>query len=109
MDVIYFICPTEESVNAAIQDYKGKPAYANAHFFFVSALPESLFKRITSSPIAPKIKNFKELFIDFLAFESQVTPHSPRSFHSICLSLSTRSIRQTRGFSLAAWIKCRVK
>lgn len=66
MDAIYFLSSTEESVNAAIDDYKSTSLYKNAHFFFISGVPDFLFKKITSSKAANRIKSFKELYVDFI-------------------------------------------
>eukprot|EP01087_Luapelamoeba_hula_P010389 TRINITY_DN2751_c0_g1_i1.p1 TRINITY_DN2751_c0_g1~~TRINITY_DN2751_c0_g1_i1.p1 ORF type:complete len:596 (+),score=98.55 TRINITY_DN2751_c0_g1_i1:112-1899(+) len=73
IDAIYFLSPCEESVNAMIGDFadKKKPLYNNVHLFFTSRLSEELFKAIQKARVRRRIKTFRELNVDYLAFESQ--------------------------------------
>jgi len=80
LDAIYFLSPTEDSVEKFIADWdKDKPLYKHAHVFFCNRLPDELFKKITASKAKRKIRNFKELNVDFLAFESQAFHLDERS------------------------------
>ncbi|KAJ3291694.1 vacuolar sorting protein VPS33/slp1, partial [Blyttiomyces sp. JEL0837] len=71
---------------ALIEDFnKPKPMYASAHVFFTSALSDHLFDKIKKAPgLTPYIKTLRELFIDFLAVESQVfSTDLPSSIFSV--------------------------
>eukprot|EP00276_Gloeochaete_wittrockiana_P002319 CAMPEP_0184675198 /NCGR_PEP_ID=MMETSP0308-20130426/87656_1 /TAXON_ID=38269 /ORGANISM="Gloeochaete witrockiana, Strain SAG 46.84" /LENGTH=629 /DNA_ID=CAMNT_0027122881 /DNA_START=157 /DNA_END=2046 /DNA_ORIENTATION=+ len=70
MEAIYILTPTSKSVDALIEDYKGKPQYGDVHVFFSAKLPEALFNRIKSSAVVNKIKTFKEMNLEFLAYEA---------------------------------------
>ena len=72
MDAIYFISPIESSVQQAINDFRGQPLYAAAHFFFIGAVSDELFQLISSNNIKQYIRNFKEMYIDFVAIEARV-------------------------------------
>ncbi|KAJ3064016.1 vacuolar sorting protein VPS33/slp1 [Podochytrium sp. JEL0797] len=71
-DAVYLLAPTPESVELLLQDYtQGRPPYAAAHLFFISALSDTLFEKIQKSPIQRHVKTLKELNMDFLALEPQ--------------------------------------
>jgi len=76
LDAVYFLTPTEESVNAFVKDMgdaKNPPLYRRAHLFFSSAVPDELFNKIKSHPKTHAyIKTFIELSLDFVAHESRV-------------------------------------
>jgi len=73
LEAVYFVMPTEESVNLIIQDFtKPRPQYSGAHLFFTSRLPDPLFSKLSKSAALSKIKGLKELNIEFLANEQQV-------------------------------------
>ncbi|KAJ1515114.1 Syntaxin-binding protein 1, partial [Coelomomyces lativittatus] len=88
LEAVYFLSPTPEAISYLISDFSSSganaPMYAAAHLFFISALPDSLMKRITNSTAARYIKNMKELFVDFLPLEQRVfTFNSPASFFKL--------------------------
>lgn len=74
LPAVYFLSPTDESVDALIRDWSEHAKYASAHVFFSNALPDALLKRVAASPARPHVKSLKELNFDFLAVE-------PRCFH----------------------------
>ncbi|KAI9092656.1 Sec1-like protein [Phlyctochytrium arcticum] len=84
-EAIYFITPTESSVDRVIADFdKGNKAYAAVHLFFVAALPDHLFDKIKASPAITYVKTLKEMNVDFLACESQVfTMEQPLSLYNL--------------------------
>ena len=72
LEAIYFISPTENSINALINDFTKVKMYAAAHVFFTSTLSDDLFALIKKSPALTFIKTLKEISVDFIAMESQV-------------------------------------
>lgn len=75
LDAVYFLTPTEESVEAFLYDWTrkdNKRLYRNAHLFFSSRIGDRLCEGIANSAAAPFIKTMKDLNLDFLAVESQV-------------------------------------
>jgi len=76
LEAIYFLSPSEESVNALINDFdpekKKKLMYQAVHLFFTTRVPDSLFLKIKRAKVHARIRTFKELNIDFLVPESQV-------------------------------------
>lgn len=74
MDAMYFVAPTEQSVDKIIEDFESnaKRLYNGCHLFFTSTLPEDLFQKISQSPVSKFIKTFKEANLEFLVVESQV-------------------------------------
>ena len=77
--------PTTQNIDRIIRDFSdGRQQYLGAHLFFldgthpfsyqqiaqalirlISALPEPLFQRLTSSPAEPHLKGLKEIFVNF--------------------------------------------
>eukprot|EP01137_Pigoraptor_chileana_P005929 Opistho-2@2974 len=85
-DAIYFITPTEKSINHLIEDFDNasRPQYGAVHLFLTSACPDSLFSKISGSNVARFLKTFQEVNIDFLAVESQVySLDCPQVFHHV--------------------------
>ena len=90
LEAIYFVTPTLESVNRIIEDFtrskqnKDGRLYSGAHLFFTSALDDRLMFKIKSSPAINFVQTLSEVYLDFLALESQVfildRPHSLISF-----------------------------
>merc|ERR1712212_217984 len=74
MEAIYLITPTEESVNAFINDFKSSSSglYKAAHVYFTQAIPDPLFKTLSQSAAAKEIKSLVEVNISFTPYESQV-------------------------------------
>ncbi|KAG4086819.1 Sec1-like protein [Neocallimastix lanati (nom. inval.)] len=83
LEAIYFISPTAESIDRLIADFQQRPLYAAANVFFTAALPDKLFQKLKRNNVSKHIKNLKELFVDFLAFESRVFNFDiPQSFNT---------------------------
>ncbi|KAI8847505.1 Sec1-like protein [Chytridium lagenaria] len=94
LEAIYLLNPQPESIDMLIADYaRGKPPYAAAHLYFISGLPDSLFQKIQrSTPLMNKVKNLKELNVEFIAAENQVfSVDLPLSF-SAALNAPTASL-----------------
>lgn len=75
LEAVYFISPTENSVEAIINDFKefDKPQYTAAHIFFTETCPGSLFDKIAKAKnLGRRIKNLKEINIAYLPLEMQI-------------------------------------
>eukprot|EP00033_Pygsuia_biforma_P002205 GCRY01002443.1.p1 GENE.GCRY01002443.1~~GCRY01002443.1.p1 ORF type:complete len:319 (+),score=79.40 GCRY01002443.1:103-1059(+) len=86
IEAIYYISPTEESINYLIEDFKAKkkPMYSAVHLFFSSFLPSTLMEKIAGSNVLEHIKNLKEINLEFLPIESECfILDRPESFHSL--------------------------
>jgi syntaxin-binding protein 1 len=86
LPAIYLLTPSVEIVTKLVADFsrRGPPLYQGAYLFFTSALDDSIFKKLTKSAAAPYIRAVKELFIDFLAYESEVfTCARPLAFNAL--------------------------
>jgi len=83
LEAIYFISPTAESIDRLIADFQQRPLYAAANVFFTAALTDKLFQKLKRNNVSKHIKNLKELFVDFMAFESRVFNFDiPQSFNT---------------------------
>lgn len=90
MDAIYFLAPTMDGVSRIIEDFtrhrfnKDGFTYAAIHLFFTSSLDDRLFFKLKSSSASRYIRTLKEIYLDFVALESQVfsleRPYSLISF-----------------------------
>merc|ERR1712106_396261 len=74
MEAIYLLTPTEESVNTLISDFQSSTSstYKAAHVYFTEAIPDQLFKSLSRSGAAKKMKSLVEVNISFTPYESQV-------------------------------------
>ncbi|XP_018425016.1 PREDICTED: syntaxin-binding protein 3 [Nanorana parkeri] len=82
LKAIYFISPTEKSIEILVNDCKAKQCkYKTLYVYFSDTCPDSLFARLKSC--APKsIKKCKEVNISFFPRESQVfLLDLPDAFH----------------------------
>ncbi|KAI9464431.1 Sec1-like protein [Lactarius psammicola] len=71
-DAVYILMPTSANIERIVRDFSGgRQQYAGAHLFFVDALVEELFQRLTSSPAEPYLRGLQDLYINFWAMESQ--------------------------------------
>lgn len=76
-DAIYFISPTQASVDLLIKDFQHKNHYKNAHVFLCAGLPihqtDNIMKSIANSTgLMPRLKNFAEFNMDFVPYEERV-------------------------------------
>ncbi|XP_029473944.1 syntaxin-binding protein 3 isoform X2 [Rhinatrema bivittatum] len=84
LKAVYFITPTEQSVDGLLRDFKSKSSYKYkaAYVYFSDFCPDMLFNKIKSC-CAKAIRRCKEINISFIPHESQVfTLHVPDVFHS---------------------------
>ncbi|XP_072919520.1 syntaxin-binding protein 3 isoform X1 [Hemitrygon akajei] len=83
MKAIYFITPTEKSVDALINDFRKQNKYKAAYVYFTDYCPDNLFSQLKTTCAKP-IKRCKEVNISFLSYESQVFIFDiPDAFSSI--------------------------
>ena len=72
MDAVYFISPTEHSVDILLKDFKDKkkPQYKAAHVWFASHVNDDLMKKIGDhTNLMARLVALEELYVDFLAYE----------------------------------------
>jgi syntaxin-binding protein 1 len=75
MDAVYYLSPTEHSVEHLIRDFDvNDQQYGGVHLLFTRRLPDDLFAKIKQSKVKGKIRSFREINIDYLAYEQ-------RTFH----------------------------
>jgi len=74
-DAIYFLSPTEASVECLLTDFdpkkKKKTQYPKVHLFFNARIDDKLLAKIQDHQVSDRIKTLKELHVDWLALESQ--------------------------------------
>ncbi|KAH9977523.1 Sec1-like protein [Russula compacta] len=71
-DAVYILTPTSANIDRIIRDFSGgRQQYAGAHLFFIDALVEDLFQRLTSSPAEPFLRSLQDLYVNFWAIEAQ--------------------------------------
>jgi syntaxin-binding protein 1 len=102
LEAVYLMAPTADGIQRIIDDFtRGKfnpdgRLYAAAHLFFTSSLDDRLFFKLKSSPASQYVKTLKEIFIDFLALESQCflidRPYSLISFFGTEVSGEVRFV-----------------
>uniref|UniRef100_UPI00398E3FBE syntaxin-binding protein 3-like isoform X1 n=2 Tax=Pristiophorus japonicus TaxID=55135 RepID=UPI00398E3FBE len=91
LKAIYFITPTEKSVDALINDFRNKNSYKYkaAYIYFTDYCPDNLFSQLKTT-CSKAIKCCKEVNVSFLSYESQVFNFEiPDAFHSIYSPAST--------------------
>lgn len=99
MEAIYFLSPTEKSIDDLISDFENlkEPQYATVHLFFTSSsmiwnfffflivlagISDDLLGKIKKSNVVNRIKALKELNLDYIAHETNVFHFdSPQSFN----------------------------
>jgi len=72
---IYFVSPTEQSVNSIIKDFidPSDPQYGNIHLFFTNRVPDNLFEKLKRQrTLLERVLTFKEVNIDFQSTEPNV-------------------------------------
>ena len=76
LDAVYFLSPTEQSVEMLLKDHKASNAlYRYSHAFFSGPLPEKLFDALAKEEaFVNRCYSLFELNVDYVAFE-------PRVFH----------------------------
>ena len=60
MDVIYLLKPTEESIDALLQDHSNprKPLYSGVHLYFTTRVPDDAMAKIKSCGELLKVRKF---------------------------------------------------
>eukprot|EP00158_Paraphelidium_tribonemae_P008493 Partr_v1_DN28591_c1_g1_i2_m73046 putative syntaxin binding protein len=77
LEAIYLVAPTSDSVVRIIEDFtrnkynKDGRLYSGVHLFFTAALDDRLFHRLKTSTAINHIKTLREVYMDFVAIESQ--------------------------------------
>lgn len=72
---IYFVSPSEKSVNALIKDFKDPklPQYASAHVFFSSKLSDKLMVEMSESKgLIERVKTLTELNVDLNLYSDNI-------------------------------------
>lgn len=72
MPAAYFIEPSEQSVKLLLEDFRDKAQYSQVHLFFTGHVDSVIMQDISQSKLVDRIKTFKELNCDFIAYESRV-------------------------------------
>lgn len=73
MEAVYYLSPSEHSVDQLIRDFDtNEEQYAGVHLLFTRHLSDDLFNRIKQSKVKGKIRSFREIYIDYLAYEQRV-------------------------------------
>eukprot|EP00922_Rhytidocystis_sp_ex-Travisia-forbesii_P035702 GHVS01052968.1.p1 GENE.GHVS01052968.1~~GHVS01052968.1.p1 ORF type:complete len:650 (+),score=87.24 GHVS01052968.1:1625-3574(+) len=75
LDVVYFLSPNHSSVDLLVNDFTEKPQYRNVYIFFSAAVgvESGLMDTIADcTNLMTRIKCFKELNLDFIAYEHSV-------------------------------------
>eukprot|EP01052_Picozoa_sp_SAG31_P009098 SAG31_NODE_471_length_15238_cov_14.684554_6_plen_628_part_00 len=86
MEAIYFVAPTEESIQRIIADFrKGGQKYAKAHLVFTGQLSKDLLVRVSQAKgLAQNIATLKDLNMEFIAKEDHVfSVDLPEAFHDL--------------------------
>jgi syntaxin-binding protein 1 len=74
LDALYFITPSEDSIKRLSDDFRkaSAPQYNEVHLIFTSHVSEELMSKLkTQVTLLQKVKTFKELNLEYLAFESR--------------------------------------
>jgi len=75
MHAIYFITPTESSIDALIKDYSNpkEPMYGNIHLFFSNHVDNHLVDKMSKNrTLSERVATFKEINIDFLTSDANI-------------------------------------
>ena len=75
MHAIYFITPTESSIDALINDYANpkEPMYGNIHLFFSNHVDNNLLEKMSKQrSLCERVATFKEINIDFLTSDANI-------------------------------------
>lgn len=72
--VIYFISPTQKSINALVEDFSNlkRPKYNRAYIFFTHRLPENLLENLVTDGVIRRTILLKELNLSFFTKEDIV-------------------------------------
>lgn len=88
LEAIYFITPTEKSIDCILEDFKEAAnfRYTAAHIFFTETCSAKLFEKLGSpkSFLSRRIKTLKEINISFMPVEAQVfSLDAPHAFQQL--------------------------
>ena len=73
MEAIYYLEPTEASLDFLIRDFEENPQqYAAVHLLFTKRLSDALLQRLKKSKVKTKLRGLRELHLDFLVTEERV-------------------------------------
>ena len=100
LEAIYFVSPTDNSVQAIIDDFKdsNNPRYTAAHIFFTEVCPETLFEKFAkaSSNFGRRVKTLKEINIAYMPVEMQVFSLDNKQALAHLYSPNQATIREKR-------------
>ncbi|PAV20211.1 Sec1-like snare [Pyrrhoderma noxium] len=84
-EAMYLLMPTTRNVERIINEFSnGHRQFKRVHLFFVDALSEDLFTRLTQSPAIPYLTCVTELFLNFWPLEPQAfSIQAPQMFFSM--------------------------
>ena len=70
---MYYLEPSEASVNALIADFEGDVnQYLAVHLLFTKRLPDELLQRLKEGRVKNKLRTLKEVYLDYLVPEKRV-------------------------------------
>ncbi|KEG07651.1 syntaxin binding protein 1 [Trypanosoma grayi] len=69
---LYFFTPDDATVGRVMEDWSVKEPYKEAHIFALSTTPERYVQQLAESRLAPKVKSFKDMLLDFSTPETLV-------------------------------------
>ena len=73
MEAVYYLEPSEASINALIQDFEDdNNQYLAVHLIFTKRLPDALLERLKGSQVKQKLRLLRELYLDYLVPEKCV-------------------------------------
>jgi syntaxin-binding protein 1 len=75
LEAIYLMSPDADSVARLVADFadEREPQYAAAHLYFTGRVSDAQLAAVAAcAPLKRRTKTFKELYVDYLAYESRV-------------------------------------
>jgi len=71
-DAIYFLSPTNSSINMLVRDFPAKPLYKRAHVFFSARLSDAQMDILAKSgDLVNRCATFAELYLDYVPYDAR--------------------------------------